>query len=120
MFELCEKHNYRTDLHYHVIVGEGRWMPHDIGHPDSAHMNIIYNDKLDAFQTFKGFVRSFSDDHLDDKDYNDSLDAWKVIVEDVEREHDLELITFLGLQYYNSVFPIALIACNGCVPYGMN
>jgi hypothetical protein len=35
-------------------------------------------------------------------------------------QHVLEVITYLGLGYQEVGIPIELIACNGCVPYGMN
>jgi hypothetical protein len=120
MFELCEEHNYRRDLHYHLIAGEGRWMPRDFGHPDSVHINIVYDDKKKAHATFVALVKSFSDGSLEHADYEESFAVWSGIVADVEKEHKLELITFLGMEYYDAAFPISLIACNGCVPYGMN
>lgn len=120
MFELCEEHNYRKDLHYHVICGEGEWLPKDIGNPDAAHMNVIYEDKIKAHAAFVGLVKSFSYGSLEHIDYQESLDVWCSIVENVKKEHVLELITFLGMEYYDAALPISLIACNGCVPYGMN
>lgn len=120
MFEFLKDHNYRKDIHYHVMAGEGRWMPKDIGHPDSAHMNVIYDNSAEAHKTFVSLIKSFSDGSLEQIDYEESYDVWCGIIDDVKNEHKLELITFLGMQYYDGIFPMALIACNGCVPYGMN
>ena len=120
MFGPYQQHNCRTDLHYHVVAGEGIWMPKDLGHPDSLNYNIIFDDKDAAHRTFLGLVKNLSDDKLDASDYAESRDIWLGIVEDVQQEHALEVITYLGMEYHDAAVPIALIACNGCVPYGMN
>ena len=120
MFELTKEHNYRKDLHYHVIAGEGRWMPRDFGHPDSVHSNVIFPDKSSAHRTFLGLVEGLSPAELDEGDHAESEEIWYNIVDEVEKEHVLEVITYLGMEYHDGVIPIALIACNGCIPYGMN
>lgn len=120
MFELCKEHNYRKDLHYHVVAGAGVWMPKNIGHPDSVNFNVIYPNRDAAHRVFIRAASDLSEGIVEPEDFSESLSAWYEIVDEVEREHALEVITYLGIEFHNGALPIALIACNGCVPYGMN
>lgn len=120
MFELTKEHNYRKDLHYHVVGGAGIWMPKDIGHPDSVNFNVVYPDKDVAHKVFIKVASDLSEDVIVAEDFGESLNVWYDIVDEVEREHSLEVITYLGIEFHNGALPLALIACNGCVPYGMN
>lgn len=120
MFELCREHNYRKDLHYHVIAGEGEWRPRDIGHPESVNYNIIYTSSASAHRVFQALADGISPEKIDKEDFKESEEIWGNIVDEVKKEHALEVITFLGMEYYEASFPLALIACTGCVPYGMN
>jgi hypothetical protein len=115
---LTEYHK-RKDLHYHLVVGEGEWMPHDFGHPDSLEVNIIYDNHMDAYKAFISQIKGFGV-KISEKDVQEGRDAWKEICEEVKIQHVLEVITYLGLGYQEVGIPIELIACNGCVPYGMN
>lgn len=120
MFKLCKEHNYRKDLHYHVIAGEGKWMPNNIGHPESLRYNAIYPDKDSAHKAFLALANDFSAYETDSEDFMESRKVWYDIVDDVKRDHALEVKTFLGMEYFDGIFPLALIACSGCVPYGLN
>ena len=119
MEEFLTEAHQRKDLHYHVVVGEGEWMPRDPGHPDALEVNIVYNDHVRAHQAFIAYIRGLGA-VIGPADIRESFRLWEEIYEDVKRQHVLEVITFLGLGYRDMGIPIELIACNGCVPYGMN
>jgi len=119
MEEFLTEAHQRKDLHYHVIVGESEWIPEDIGHPDALDINIVYDNHLDAHRSFISTIRGFGT-KLQPEDICESLRLWEDIHEDVKVQHALEVITYLGLAYRDLGIPIELIACNGCVPYGMN
>ena len=115
---LTEAHE-RKDLHYHLMVGEAEWMPNELGHPDALDINIVYNNHLEAHRAFISTIRGLGA-VIGPSDIKESFRIWEEIYEDVKRQHVLEVITFLGLGYRELGIPIELIACNGCIPYGMN
>ena len=113
------EHHKRTDLHYHVIVGEGAWLPHDLGNPNSLEINTVYDSHMQAYSAFIAYIRGLGA-ALTEADLRESLSVWEDIYEEVKEKHVLEVITYLGLGYRDLGIPIEIIACNGCVPYGMN
>jgi hypothetical protein len=119
MEEFLTEAHQRKDLHYHLIVGEGEWMPDDPGHPDSMEVNIVYDSHIDAHVSFIRTIKGFGGG-IDEEDIKESFRLWEEINEEVKVQHVLEVITFLGLGYRDLGIPMELIACNGCVPYGMN
>jgi hypothetical protein len=119
MEEFLTDAHQRKDLHYHVMVGESEWIPEDPGHPDSLDINIVYDDHIRAHQSFISTIRGFGA-AITLEDIKNSAKIWQEIYEEVKVQHVLEVITYLGLGYKDLGIPIELIACNGCVPYGMN
>lgn len=119
MEEFLTEAHQRKDLHYHVTVGEADWMPEEFGHPDNIDINIIYKDKDAAYSSFISRIRGLGA-VVTPKDIKASLLLWEEACEEVKDQHALEVITFLGIAYRDLGIPIELIACNSCVPYGMN
>lgn len=116
-----DKENFaRTDLHYHVIMGRGEWMPHDPGHPDSFHRNVIFDNHLEAHKHFIWAINFFSPGLVDETEVAESINIWEDIKQEVQREHALDVMTFLGIEFNELDVPLAIIACNGCLPYYNN
>jgi hypothetical protein len=119
MEEFLTEAHQRKDLHYHIVVGESEWIPEDLGHPDALDINLVYDDHIRAHQAFISTIRGLGA-VITPEDIGESARLWEEIYEDVKVQHVLEVITYLGLGYRDLGIPIELIACNGCVPYGMN
>jgi hypothetical protein len=119
MEEFLTEAHQRKDLHYHLMVGEAEWIPEELGHPDALDINIVYNDHISAHRAFMSTIKGLGA-RVSPEDINKSISIWEEIYEEVKVQHALEVITYLGLAYRELGIPIELIACNGCVPYGMN
>lgn len=119
MEEFLTEAHQRKDLHYHLIVGDGEWMPYDPGHPDALDVNIVYDNHLDAHRAFIRTIQGFGG-AVKDEDVKKSFSMWEEVYEQVKMQHVLEVITFQGVAYRDLGIPMELVACNSCVPYGMN
>lgn len=110
----------RRDLHFHVSMGHGEWVPHDPGHPDSFHRNTIFSDPMKAHAYFIRMIKLFGWSGMSESEFNKSLNMWNEINDEMRKEHALDVMTFLGIEFNDLDIPMSLIACNGCIPYENN